>query len=75
MCLHEPEYTDYADKRGLSYKDALLYVLYLGNEVEEVREGIITSKSVHVARNGLITLFKTDKGYVGKAFDEVKEGD
>ncbi|CAG5155743.1 uncharacterized protein ALTATR162_LOCUS3813 [Alternaria atra] len=75
LCPHEPEYEDYADKRGVSYKDALLDVLYLGKEVEEVHEGIMTSKSVYVARNGLITLFKTNKGYVGRAFDEVKDGD
>lgn len=35
----------------------------------------MTSKLVYVARNGLITLFKTNKGYVGRAFDEVKKGD
>jgi hypothetical protein len=75
LCPHEPEGEDYAEKRGGSYKDALLDVIYLGNEDEEVHEGITTSKSVHVARNGLITLFKTDKGYVGRAFDELKEGD
>lgn len=73
MCTYNPEDEDYPG--GNTYKDALLDILYLGNEPRECLEGITTVTTQHEARNGPITLFKTDKGHVGRAFDEVREGD
>jgi hypothetical protein len=72
ICPCDPEDEEYPE--GNTYKSALLDILYLGNEPKEVRKGIATAKVKHVARNGPMTLFKTYKGHVGRAFDEVHTG-
>ena len=76
LCPSEPCDEDYEsyERRG-TYGDALMEVLTLENRVMQAREGDVTVNSIHIARIGRPILFKMDKGYVGRAFDKVTEGD
>lgn len=50
-------------------------VFTLKNRVMQARKGDVTVNSIHIARAGGLILFKMGKGYVGRAFDKVTEGD
>jgi hypothetical protein len=58
-----------------TYEEALSKVCHLGEMNEPSQKGIMTWRAVRDVTAGPLILFKTYTGFLGRAFDNVKEGD
>ena len=73
VCPSDPWSENYSTCE--TYEEALSKVCHLGETNEPFQEGIMTWRAVRDVTAGPLLLFKTYKGLLGRAFDNVKEDD